>query len=123
MDLALLTILPLEAMAHSISFLSLDELLIKTPDIIFGIIQLWLEYARTRESLDSAFEPTSGFLSLTTELGGVLSCIPNPVQLDETFYGQEKGIFFSKISSKQTPVLPRKDTALSRIVHFITCAA
>ena len=52
-------------------------------DIIFGIIQLWLEYVSARESLDSAFEPTSGFLSLMLEYSRSI----NPTASSISFYG------------------------------------
>jgi hypothetical protein len=97
-------------------------------DIAFGVMQLWLEYANTRGPSDSAFEH-GGFCEKFDMLGNtvitlVASMPPNQIEaLDETFYGHEKSLLFSKISSKQTSTLPHNNTALSNIVRFFTFAA
>jgi hypothetical protein len=44
-------------------------------------------------------------------------------KLAETFYDREKGPFFEKVLMKQIKTVPRNDTALSGIIHFLTFAA
>jgi hypothetical protein len=123
-DLSLLTILKY-IVINSDVVKHLTVVLGKAPchdvtDIASGVIQLWLEYASVREQPDESLD-IPGHLSISADFTGGRG-LPGRVEKDETFYAHEKGLFFSKILSKQTPILPRNDTALSRIVHFITAA-
>lgn len=96
-----------------------------TTHIVAAVVQLWLEYANTREPTDLA-DPTfeSGFLHPPLELSQVLSVVPNQIEKpEETFYEHEKSLLFAKILKKQSQILPRNDTALFSIIHFLSSAA
>lgn len=90
--------------------------------IISNILQLWLEYAGQRGQRVSVLEPV-GFLDNGSQVGGGTAVVSGPSSADPTFYDLAKSILFAKIESKQKGRLPRDDTSLNNVVHFLITTA
>jgi hypothetical protein len=123
-DLALLTIFKYIVAGGNVAQ-HLTVVLRRSPhqDIIHimsGVVQLWLEYAGSREPSDWAL----GHIGLSRDSILSSGAMPLPVKKSiETFYDHEKDLFFAKIFRKQTRALPHDDTALFSIIRFLTFAA
>lgn len=133
-NLALLTIFKYivaggNAVQHLTTILTRSSSL-DTTRIVSEIVQLWLEYQHIRGMYDLPMEQTK-LIAFDGDLGQSLLdmshsviAVPNPIKkIAETFSGHEKSRLFSKILRKQTSALPRNDTALFSIIHFIVFAA